>query len=179
MSAFENADDLAKQALKSMNNAYISIQSIFDVEKQLNSSKGQYSKYIGSIPSMIANAETSSNRNHVKNSTKFAITEIKKRYSELQTEIADKSVDWIVIGALVMVIVEGCASLISSSTEDIQDYKDEEESTARRKREDDDSNSYSGGGYSSGYSSGGDSGGSGFSGFGGGESGGGGASGAF
>lgn len=177
---FDIANETATSALKSMNNAYIFVQSIYDVEKQLNVSKEQYNRYMANIPKLINDAEQTVARQHVKSNTRSMVTAIKSRFTELKAEIAknDKTIDWIVIGALVMSIVNGCTDAMSRSIKDIRDYQDEqeeEERRARRRREESSHSSYSS------YSSGGGSsyGGGGGSSFGGGMSGGGGSTGRF
>lgn len=171
---FDSANDKATSALKSMNNAYIFVQSIFDVEKQLNASKEQYNKYMANIPKLIKDTEQAVAKQHVKSSTLGVVDTIKQRYAELKAEIAknDKTIDWILIGALIISIVNGCTDATSRSIKDIKDYQDEQEREERRARRRREESSRSN--YSSGYSSfGGDSS------FGGGMSGGGGSTGRF
>jgi uncharacterized membrane protein YgcG/uncharacterized membrane protein len=131
---FDSANDTAISALKSMNNASIFVQSIFDIEKQLNASKEQYNRYIANIPKLIKEAEQTVARQYVKYSTRDMVDTIKQKYTELKAEIAknDKTIDWIVIGALVMSIINDCTDVMSISIKDIKNYEDEQEDEKRR-----------------------------------------------
>ena len=118
MHLFDVADELSKKALKSLNNAYILVQSIFDVEKQLNASKEQYNRYISRLPELIADAKTAARTVYSEDeSAKTIITDIETRYKELQSELTKggQTIDWIVIGALVMSVVDGCKRLVMPS----------------------------------------------------------------
>ncbi len=119
---FDVANIKSKNALKNINNAYIFIQSIFDVEKQLNISKEQYNKYITIIPKLIEETEIAVTKPNVKSSNRVKLDEIKKKHSELLTEISkdDKTIDWIIIGALVTSIVNDCNNIIVSSNESMK-----------------------------------------------------------
>lgn len=148
MHEFDTADATAKRALESINNAYMFIQSIFDVEKQLNAGKEQYNKYMSNIPKLIVDAEQAVSKPHVKLSTRNMIDIIKQKYNDLKVELSkhdDKTIDWIVIGALIMSIIDGCTNAIYNSSIDIRDYqnKQEEERRAQKRMEESRRRSYS------------------------------------
>lgn len=176
---FDAANETSTNALKIMNNAYIFVQSIFDVENQLNVSKEQYNRYMSNIPKLIKDTEQMVANQYVKSSTKSMINTMKERYNELLVEIKknDKTVDWIVIGALVMSIVNGYTDAKSRVIKDIKDYRDEQEEEERRasRRRDESYSSV----YSSYYDGSRSSYGDGGNDFGGGMSGGGGSTGRF
>jgi len=171
---YQEAKKLANTATIHVDNAYKYVQSIFDVNQQIQNGKEAYNQQISRLPNLISSTEKALQRTNVNSSTRNKISDIKQRYDELQTEINNgKQTDWILIGALIGTLLSLCDDAVRQSSRDISNYEEEEASKKRRKREAEESSRRSS--YNSSYSS--NSGGGG--GFGGGMSGGGGASGRF
>lgn len=126
---FEKAHILSKDSLKNINNAYVLIQSIFDIQKQLNISKQNYYKYISYIPKLMNDIENIVSKQNVNLNIKNIVDKIKKQHKELISEINkedDKNIDWILINSLLMSIINEYKHLIKISNKNIVDYEKQE-----------------------------------------------------
>jgi len=169
---YKDAKFSATSAVTYINNAITSVSSIFDVNHQINNGKEKYNQQISRLPNLISSTEKALQRSNVKSSTKASISSIGSDYKELQSEVnkGPNKIDWIIVGALIVSILNSCDSSVRQSSRDMSDYEEEIASQKRRKREREEESQRS---YHSSNSGGS------FGGFGGGGSGGGGASGRF